>query len=134
MVPPTPCTPKVSFPYHFHLANEEALYVLHGRGLLRLGGRTIPVAAGHYVAFPVGRAGAHQMINDSAEPLRYLCFSTMVEPDVAVYPDSAKLSIFGGTPPGGEENDLHYYAVLKETGTIDYWDGEGHDARKPPAR
>lgn len=29
-----------SWPYHYHTANEEAMYVLAGRGTLRLAGET----------------------------------------------------------------------------------------------
>ena len=28
-----------AWPYHYHLANEEAIYVLHGSGTFRLGAR-----------------------------------------------------------------------------------------------
>ena len=33
-----------AFPYHYHLANEEALYVLEGSGTLRTGGKEIWVS------------------------------------------------------------------------------------------
>lgn len=35
------------------------------------------------VACPVGRRGAHQLVNESAEPLRVLVVSTMVYPDMS---------------------------------------------------
>jgi uncharacterized cupin superfamily protein len=43
-----------SFPYHFHSALEEALFVLEGAGTLRIGKDEISVSAGDYVALPVG--------------------------------------------------------------------------------
>src|SRR3990170_7525435 len=76
-----------AWPYHYHLANEEAIYVLQGSGTLRLGEREITLSQGDYVALQVGEAGAHQIINTWEGPLRYLCFSTMIEPDAMVYPD-----------------------------------------------
>lgn len=90
-----------AWPYHYHLANEEAIYVLQASGTLRLGEREITLSQGDYVALQVGEAGAHQIINTSEEPLRYLCFSTMIEPDAMVYPDSNKIGNFAGAAPGG---------------------------------
>src|SRR5215204_3433434 len=65
-----------AWPYHYHLANEEAIYVLEGSGTLRLGEREVALSRGDYVALLVGETGAHQVINTTEAPLRYLCFST----------------------------------------------------------
>jgi uncharacterized cupin superfamily protein len=35
-----------AWPYHYHLANEEAIYVLEGSGTLRIGGEEIRVSQG----------------------------------------------------------------------------------------
>jgi uncharacterized cupin superfamily protein len=75
-----------AWPYHYHLANQEAIYVLEGSGMLRIGGQEIAVAQGDYVALPTGETGAHQILNNSNEVLRYLCFTTMVEPDIISLP------------------------------------------------
>jgi uncharacterized cupin superfamily protein len=85
-----------AWPYHYHLANEEAVYVLEGSGTLRIGGEEISISEGDYVALPARAEAAHQIVNDSEVVLRYLCFSTLVEPDVMIYPDSGKVGIFGG--------------------------------------
>src|SRR5262249_14502850 len=53
---------KHSWPYHFHWANEEAIYVLAGQGILRTPQGEIAVGPGDYMAFPVGPEYAHQMI------------------------------------------------------------------------
>jgi uncharacterized cupin superfamily protein len=83
---------KKAFPSHFHLANDEAVFVLEGEGVLRLGDQEHRVRAGDYVAFNPGPP-AHQIINRSQAPLRFLAISTMNEPEVAVYPDSKKVGI-----------------------------------------
>ena len=83
---------KKAFPSHFHLANEEAMFILEGEGVLRLGEEEHALRAGDYVAFPPGPP-AHQVINRSQAPLRFLAFSTMLEPEVAVYPDSKKIGV-----------------------------------------
>ena len=85
-----------AFPLHAHLANEEALYVLEGEGTLRIGDGQLAVGAGDYVAFVVGQA--HQLINSSSAPLRYLVFSTQESPEIATYPDSDKLGVLSGEP------------------------------------
>src|SRR5262245_10111821 len=63
---------KKSFPYHYHTANEEAIYVLEGSGTLRLGGSEVPIAKGDYITLQVGEEGAHQVLNTSEASLRYL--------------------------------------------------------------
>lgn len=112
-----------SWPYHYHTANEEAMYVLAGEGQVRLDDEMVAVDAGDYLEFPADESGAHRVVNDSDAPLRYLAFSTMDDPDVTVYPDSGKLGVFVGSPPGGrEERSLHGYYRIDDD--VDYWTGE----------
>ena len=132
---------KRSWPLHYHTANEEAFYVLSGEGLLRTGdvhrtksdelietdgsgdgdGDGIDLAPGDYVACSVGEDGAHQMVNDGDEPLRYLALSTMEEPDITIYPESGKVGLFAGAAPGGPkaERTLSKYVSGEE---VDYWE------------
>jgi uncharacterized cupin superfamily protein len=111
-------------PYHYHLANEEAVYVLEGSGTLRIGGEEIQVSEGDYVALPARAQAAHQIVNDSEVVLRYLCFSTMLEPDVMIYPDSGKVGIFGGAAPGGPKEKRTFNTFLRGDAEVDYYDGE----------
>lgn len=113
-----------AWPYHYHLANEEAIYVLQGSGTLRLGEREITLSQGDYVALQVGEAGAHQIINTSEESLRYLCFSTMIEPDAMVYPDSNKIGIFAGAAPGGPKEKRTLSKFLRSDAEVGYYEGE----------
>jgi uncharacterized cupin superfamily protein len=111
---------KRAFQYHFHTANEEAVYVLEGEGTLRIGAREVPLRAGDYVALPVGEETAHQVINTSGSTLRYLCISTMLEPEIVKYPDTNKIGIMAGLPPAPALR-----AILRLGGEpVDYWDGE----------
>ncbi len=114
---------KKGWPLHSHLANEEALYVLAGHGTLRLGTQEVPVGAGDYVALPVGEGHAHQLINTGSDRLRYLAFSTMIEPDVLVYPDSKKIGVLAGTAPGGPKERRTLTGYWRDE-RVDYWDGE----------
>ena len=112
-----------SWPYHYHTGNEEALFVLDGEGALRLDGERVPLEAGDYVALPADERGAHRVVNDSEGTLRYLMVSTMNDPDVTVYPDSGKVGVFAGAPPGGEgERTVHGY--YRREDAVDYWTGE----------
>jgi uncharacterized cupin superfamily protein len=113
-----------AWPYHYHLATEEGLYILEGSGTLRIGGREVEISKGDYVALPEKAEGAHQIINPSNEPLRYLCFSTVVEPDVLVYLDSKKIGLVSGSAPSGpkEERTMHKY--LRNDAEVGYYDGE----------
>ena len=61
---------KRGFPFHYHLANEEAIYILEGEVTLRLGDREIAVGPGDYIALPVGPDHPHQLINRSDSPVR----------------------------------------------------------------
>jgi uncharacterized cupin superfamily protein len=113
-----------AWPYHYHLANEEAIYVLHGSGTLRIGEREVTVSWGDYVALPTEESGAHQIVNTSDETLRYLCFSTMVEPDVVVYPDSDKIGLFAGSAPGGPKEKRTLREFLRGDAEVGYYEGE----------
>jgi len=109
-----------SWPFHYHTGNEEALYVLAGAGQLRTADGVASLDAGDYVALPVGEDGAHRVINDGDEPVRYLAVSTMREPDVTVYPDSEKIGVYAGSPPGSDDprTVAGYY---RRDDDVDYW-------------
>jgi uncharacterized cupin superfamily protein len=106
---------KKAFPLHYHLANEEALYVLEGEGVLRLGDEEHSLRAGDYLAFTPGPPG-HQLINRGTGPLRYLALSTMIEPEVAVYPDSKKIGVLSRAQG--------LASVHKQETAVDYYEGE----------
>lgn len=112
-----------SWPYHYHTANEEAIYVLDGTGTLRLDGDMHSLSAGDYVALPADESGGHRVINESDGTLRYLVMSTMDEPDVTVYPDSDKFGVFVGSPPGGEA-DRSVHGFYRQDDDVDYWEDE----------
>jgi len=93
---------KTAFPFHFHSAFEEAIYVLEGTGTLRIGKDRVELRAGDYVGFPAGPDTAHALTNTGASPLRYLCVAGAATPptlDIVSYPDSKKLGFASGFDP-----------------------------------
>ena len=96
---------------------------MRGTGTIRLAGETSEVEAGDYVSLPADESGGHRVINDSDGTLRYLAISTMNDPDLTVYPDSEKMGVYVGAPPGGrEERSLEGYYRIEDD--VDYWTGE----------
>jgi uncharacterized cupin superfamily protein len=103
-----------AFPYHWHQVQEEWLIVLRGEATLRdpTGERTL--GPGDCVCFKRGAEGAHQIRNDTAEPVRLLMLSSDAEAEVVEYPDSAKVGIWG--------NDIR--KILRGDAEVDYFEGE----------
>ncbi len=115
---------QAAYPYHFHLAEEEALIVLDGAPELRAPDGWRELERGEVVSFRTGEEGAHQLLNRTGETVRFLAISTANEPDVVVYPDSQKVSAAVRRPDGG---GLKLYFRMGDA--VDYWDGE-----QPPDR
>jgi len=110
----------ISYPFHYHCANEEAIYVVSGTGTVRIGDARVAVRAGDWIALPVGPDHAHQMINDGNEALIYLCVSTAHKCEVVGYPDSKKI----GAMAGPSMMQPWIRQLVREGETLDYWDGE----------
>ncbi|WP_136716649.1 cupin domain-containing protein [Halorientalis salina] len=112
---------KRSWPYHYHTANEEGLYVLSGSRMVRLDGEERPLEVGDYVAMPADESGGHQVVNDGDETLRYLAMSTMEEPDVTIYPEIEKFGVYAGSPPGGRD-ERTFEGYFPIDADVEYWD------------
>lgn len=117
---------KTAWPYHYHCANEEAMYILSGTGTLRIGDARVELRPGDYIAFPTGKDTAHQSLNTGSEPLRYLAFSTKLTTEVVGYPDSNKIGassmVFGPDGPKPVFRGLYQADVQ-----VGYFDGELDD-------
>lgn len=106
---------KAAYPYHYHLKNEETFFILSGEGVLKtpLGERVI--RPGDLLFFPADETGAHKLTNTSdTEKLVYLDFDVLHDLDVAVYPDSGKLGVWG-------KNINRLYRIDDD---VDYYEGE----------
>lgn len=107
---------KKLWPYHTHYANEEWAIVTLGTPTLRTPEGERRLDEGDVVCFVRGAAGAHQVRNDTDEPVRVLMLSTRLSPEVLEYPDSGK---HAATDANG---DRLFRARLSEP--VEYWDGE----------
>jgi uncharacterized cupin superfamily protein len=114
------------FPLHYHLGNEEMLIVIGGEAVLRTLEGERALAEGEVVSFPLGEAGAHQIINRGASPARILIVSEMNAPDIVVRPESEKLSAFGRAPGAAGDG---FHDVYFRRDAVDLWEGE---APPPP--
>ncbi len=118
---------KRAFPFHNHRVNEEMFFVLEGKGEIRIGPETYPVAKGDVIACPPGGPEtAHQLINTSDnDEMRYLAVATSMSPEIAEYPDSDKVGVlaeFSGKGDG--KPTLMRYIIRDQAEMADYWEGE----------
>ncbi|NND03928.1 MAG: cupin domain-containing protein [Acidimicrobiia bacterium] len=112
-----------SFPYHFHHANEEMLIVLSGSVMLRTPTGSHTMEPGDVELFNTGAKGAHQVINETEAPARFLMMSTMVNPEIAEYPDSGNVGVFAEPPPGHDE-ETRLFKFLDGAAERPYFHGE----------
>jgi uncharacterized cupin superfamily protein len=103
-------------PYHYEYAEEEWLMVLSGRPTIRHGQGRDTLVPFDVAFFTTGPAGAHQVLNETDEPVRVLMWSEIVIPAATVYPDSDKVGIWTGNP----DDD----GLFRRGSKVDYFDGE----------
>jgi uncharacterized cupin superfamily protein len=103
-------------PYHYEYGEEEWVLALSGRPTVRTPEGTEQLEPLDLVFFPKGPEGAHQVRNDTDEPVRVLMWSTIVTPSGTAYPDSDKVALWTGHK---SENIL-----VRRSSAVDYYDGE----------
>jgi len=108
---------EAAYPYHWHFLEEELVVVLAGAPSLRTPAGWRELEQGEVVSFPVGEEGGHQLVNRTADTVRFLSISSDSGGEIAVYPDSGKLGIYGERPGGFRE-------IHRRSDAVDYWDGE----------
>jgi len=108
---------KASYPYHYHMGNEELFYIISGCGTLKTPDGDKDVSEGDIIFMPANENGAHQLINTSNAPLTYLDVDTMQlnSAEVVVYPDTGKFNIM---------NNGKTVKVFNSDTAVNYLDGE----------
>ena len=105
---------KQTAPAHYHMLEEEHIYVLDGSATLRLGAETHQLQAGDYVCFPASQKAGHCMINNTDKVCRYIIVGERNPNEVVVYTDSNKVLV----------RSLGRREIYDRAATRDYWDGE----------
>ena len=108
---------QAAYPYHWHMAEEELLIVLDGAPSLRTPDGWRELDEGEVVSFPCGEEGAHQIVNRTEKPVRFLAVSNQ-QPDIIVRPDSQTISACERRPEGG---GIRVHFRLADQ--VDYFEG-----------
>jgi uncharacterized cupin superfamily protein len=98
-------------PFHAHQIEDEAFFVLSGRGVFRYGEEIQEIRVGDCISCPAGTGVAHQIANPFDQDLVYLAIGMNDPNEVAVYPDTGKIMV----------RSLHKAGVLGEQ---PYMEGE----------
>ena len=112
---------KTAWPYHRHHGNDELFLVLAGTGEYRVGERRLPIKAGDCIGAPAG-GEAHQIINSSADELRYIAFANHGRADVIEYPDSGRIAV--DIAHGNDKEPPSIFSTSGRLSPLGYWDGE----------
>ena len=105
---------KQAAPAHYHIFEEEHVFVLEGAMTARIGARTYEMKAGDYVCFPAGQKAGHCLINNSGAVCRYAIVGESNPKEVAVYTDSNKVLV----------RALGRRAIFDIAALRGYWDHE----------
>ena len=114
---------KQSSPAHYHIFEEEHVYLLEGALTVRIGADAHPMQAGDYVCFPAGQKAGHCLVNESDAPCRYVIVGERNPNDVVVYTDSNKVLV----------RALGRRAIYDLAARRGYWDGENTGAPQGPS-
>ena len=95
---------KESFALHVHSLQEEWIYVVSGRGHVRLDDQELPIEAGDFVGFPAG-GPAHLVRNTSDAELVFLQGGDRRPGDIGRFPELGKV---------GYQHDEGHMALVDE--------------------
>jgi len=99
---------------HYHIFEEEHVYVLEGAMTVRIGATSHEMKAGDYVCFPAGQKAGHCLINNSGAVCRYVVVGEDDPNEIVVFTDSNKVMV----------RPLGRRAIYDMAAVRGYWDGE----------
>lgn len=107
---------KAGYPYHYHVGNTEAFYIISGHGILETRNGNKQIKEGDFIVCPPMEKGTHKIVNASeVKVLKYIDFDTTNSPDIVHYPNSNKTGILIHN-----ESSTFFY----DNSQVDYYDGE----------
>jgi uncharacterized cupin superfamily protein len=111
---------RQSSPAHYHIFEEEHVFILEGAVTARLGAERHEMKAGDYICYPAGQKAGHCLVNTGETTCRYVVVGENNPNEVCVYTDTNKVLV----------RPLGRRAIFDMTATRNYWDGE--DTGLPP--
>lgn len=111
-------------PLHAHAREEELFFVIDGEPSVRTPVGTIRCRKGDFIALPVGDAGTHQLLNESAAPATVMLLARNEAFEACYYPDSDKLLVDTPAPLSGRTS-----IMVAAHPDLDYFHGEIKGAR-----
>ncbi len=102
---------KQSNQLHYHMLEEEHVYILEGALTVLLGAKRHLMQAGDYVCFPAGQKAGHALFNHTDKPCRYILIGENNPNEVSVYPETGRV----GVRLMGEG--------YRKSAVMDYWEG-----------
>lgn len=105
---------KQSAPAHYHIFEEEHVYILEGELTVRLGDERHTMTAGDYICFPAGQKIGHCLINHGEATCRYVIIGEKNPNEVSILTDSNKVLV------RALQRGVGYDLAAKRN----YWDGE----------
>jgi uncharacterized cupin superfamily protein len=99
---------------HYHVFEEEHVYILEGALTARIGDASYEMKPGDYVCFPAGQKAGHCLINESTQVCRYVLVGERNPNEVSVFTDTGKVMV----------RSLGRGAIFDLAATRRYWAGE----------
>jgi uncharacterized cupin superfamily protein len=84
---------RQSSPAHYHLSEEEHIWILQGQATLKIGEERRHVREGDYFCFLPGVEEPHCLVNEADVPCLYVVIGERRKDDVVIYPKSNKIFV-----------------------------------------
>ena len=79
--------------FHYHLHEEEHIFILKGSATLHLGGEKYVMKERDYCCFPAGQRAGHHLYNHTKENCVFMTIGDNRTEDIAVFPKTGKARI-----------------------------------------
>ena len=79
--------------FHYHLKEEEHIFILKGSATLILGPRKYVMKERDYCCFPAGQRAGHHLFNHTREKCLFMTIGDSRPDDIACFPDPGKARI-----------------------------------------
>jgi uncharacterized cupin superfamily protein len=84
---------QYSNPFHYHLREEEHIFILKGSATLILGGHRYVMKVQDYCCFPAGQKAGHHLFNHTKGKCVFLTIGDNPPDDIACFPSTGKARI-----------------------------------------